>query len=54
MHRRTVADLLPLDNELEKTTKNLKKERAAIKASSIVKQGEANQNIPVVVANRPQ
>ena len=29
MPRRTGADLLPLDNELEKTLRNLKNERAA-------------------------
>ena len=33
MHRRIGADLLPLDTELEKTIRNLKKERAIAEAS---------------------
>ena len=33
MHRRTGADLLPLDIELEKTIRNHKKERAVVEAS---------------------
>ena len=53
MHRRTGADLLPLDAQLEKTLRNLKKEKAAAEVSSMVEQGEANQNIPVAVG-RPQ
>ena len=53
MHRRTGANLLPLDNEIEKTLVNLKKEKATTKASSMVEQGEANQNVPVAV-ERPQ
>ena len=36
MHRRTGADLLPLDTKLEKTLRNLKKEKAIAKASSMV------------------
>ena len=35
MHRRTRADLLPLDTELEKTIRNLKKEIAAAEAASM-------------------
>ena len=52
MHRNTRVDLLPLDTELEKTLRNLKKEKAATTASSMVEQGESNQNIPVA-AERP-
>ena len=48
MHRRTIADLLPLDTKLEKTIINLKKEKAVIEASVMADQGESNQNIPVV------
>ena len=33
MHRRIGANLLPLDIELEKTIRNLKKEKAATEAS---------------------
>ena len=43
MHRRTRVGLLPLDTELEKTLRNLKKEKVAVEASSMVEQGEANQ-----------
>ena len=42
MHRRTGADLLPLDTELEKTIRNLKKEKVVAEASVMVDQGEAN------------
>ena len=53
MHRRTRDDLLPLDTKLEKTLKNLKKEKAVAEALSVVEQGEANQNLPVAT-KRPQ
>ena len=53
MHRITGANLLPLDTELEKTIRILKKERAATEALVMSDQGEANQNIPVVAADRP-
>ena len=39
MHRITRADLLPLDTELEKIIRNLKKEKAAAEASVMVDQG---------------
>ena len=42
MHRRTGADLLPLDTELEKTIRNLNKEKAVTEASIMVYEGEAN------------
>ena len=42
MHRITEVDLLPLDTELEKTIKNLKKEKAASKALVMEDEGEAN------------
>ena len=45
MHRRIGADVLPLDTELEKTIRNLKKEKATVEASIMTNQGEANQNI---------
>ena len=53
MHRRTGADLLPLDTELKKTIRNLKKERGVAEALSMVEQEEANHNIPVA-DERPQ
>ena len=54
MHRKTRANIFPLDTELEKTIRNLKKEKATVEASVMVDQGEDNQNIPVVAADRPQ
>ena len=54
MHRITRVDLLPLDTELERTIRNLKKERTTTEASIMAEQREINQNIPVVAANRPQ
>ena len=53
MHRRTGVDLLTLGTELEKALRNLKKEKVATVASTMAKQGEVNQNLPVV-AERPQ
>ena len=53
MHRKTEADLLPLDTKLEKTLRNLKKEKETIVASSMAEHGEASQEIPVAV-ERPQ
>ena len=53
MHKRTGADLLPLDTELERTIRNLKKERAVVEAS-MAGQGKGNQNIPIVATDRPQ
>ena len=49
MHRRTRTDLLPLDTKLEKSLRNLKKEKVAVEASSMAEQGEANQNLPIAV-----
>ena len=54
MHRRIRADLFPLDTKLEKTIRNLKKERAVAETSSMAEQEDANQNIPVVDPNKPQ
>ena len=53
MHRGTRVGLLPLDTELEKKIRNLKKEKAAAEASVMVDQGKANQNVPVVGTDRP-
>ena len=53
MHRRIGADLLLLDTKLEKTIKNLKKERVVAEAS-MTDQGEGNQNISIVATDRPQ
>ena len=54
MYRRTGANLLPLDIELEKTIRNLKKEKATAEASSMADQGRDNHNIPVIVVDKPQ
>ena len=53
MHRRIGVDLLSLDIELEKTLRNLKKERVA-EASVMAEQRETNQNISAVAIDRPQ
>ena len=53
MHWRSEAELLPLDIEIEKTLRNLKKMRAA-EATTIAEPIEGNQNIPVVAIDRPQ
>ena len=53
MHRKPEAELLPLDTELERTLRNLKKVGIA-KATVMADEREANQNVPVVVAERPQ
>ena len=52
MHRRPKAELLPLNTEIERTIKNLKKVRAT-KGANMVEQREGNQNIHVVAINRP-
>ena len=54
MHRRTRANLLPLDTELERTIRNLKKEIIVAEAPVMVEQRVIDQNISVVVADRPQ
>ena len=43
MHRKLEAELLPLDTELEKTLRNLKKVRSA-ESSVIAEQREIQQN----------
>ena len=53
MHRKPEAEMLPLDTELERTLRNLKKVRFA-EAVVMVEQRETQQNIPVVAVNRPQ
>ena len=51
MHKRTGVDILSLDTELERTLRNVKKERAA--EAVMVEQREGNQNTPFAT-NRPQ
>ena len=53
MHRRQKVELLPLDIEMEKTLRNLKKVRVA-EAITMAEQRQGNQNIPVVATTRPQ
>ena len=53
MHRRTGADLLPLDTEIKKTLRNLKKEIAVAETLTMAKQRETNHNLPVAI-ERPQ
>ena len=53
MHRRPEAELLPLDTEMEKTLRNLKKVRA-VEQIVIAKHEEGNQNIPIIATDRPK
>ena len=53
MHRRIGADLLSLDTELEKTIRNLKKEKAIAESSVTADEGEANLNVLVVATDKP-
>ena len=52
MHRKPEAELLPLDTELERTLRNLKKVRFA-EAVVMAEQREIQQNIPLVAVDRP-
>ena len=54
MHRRPEAKLLPMNIELERTLKNLKKVRIVAKTAVMAEQEETNQNELVAVAERPQ
>ena len=51
MHKRIGADVLALDIKLERTLRNLKKERAV--ETVMVEDREGNKNTPFV-ADRPQ
>ena len=53
MHKRLEVKLLPLDTELERTLRNLKKVRIT-EVSVMAEQGETQQNTLVVAAERPQ
>ena len=53
MHRRPEAELLPLDTKIERTLRIVKK-MSAIEATTMAEQREGNQNILVVVTDRPQ
>ena len=54
MHRRLEAELLPLDIELERTLRNLKK-KTVTEAVAKVDQEGTNQNVPAEpTTERPQ
>ena len=53
MNKRLKAKLIPLDTELERTLRNLKKVRVT-EVEIMAKQEETNQNEPNVVEKRPQ
>ena len=54
MHRRQKLELLPVDIEIERTLKNLKKVRVAEKAVMAEQEGN-DQHVPVEpIAERPQ
>ena len=46
MHRKSEAKLLPLDTEIERTLRNLKKVRE-VEKSIMAEQRDVNQNIPI-------
>ena len=48
MHRKPGVELVPLDAEIEKTLKNLKKVRIAEEAA-MADQRESNINVPIAV-----
>ena len=53
MNRKPEAELLPLDTELERTLRNLKKVRF-VESVIMAEQREIQKNIPVVTVDRPQ
>ena len=53
MHRRSEAELLPLDTELERTLRNLKKVRAG-EEEVMVEHKEGDLNITVVATDKRQ
>ena len=53
MHRKPEFELVPLDTELERTLKNVKKVRFA-ETVVIVEQREIQQQIPTEEVDRPQ
>ena len=53
MNRKPESELVPLDTELERTLRNLKKGRSA-ESAAMVEQQETNQNIPSLEIERPQ
>ena len=53
MHKKLEAEPLPLDTELERTLRNLKKVRV-VETKVMAEQEETNQNEPVIVVERPQ
>ena len=53
MHRKPKVELLPLDTELERTLRNLKKV-SFVEVVVMAEQREIQQNIPVVAVDRPQ
>ena len=53
MNRRLDTELLPLDTEIEKTLRNLKKVRA-IEEATMAEQREGNQNMPIAIGGPQQ
>ena len=53
MYRKPKAELLPLDIELERTLRNLKKVRS-VESTVMVEQQETHQNILALEIERPQ
>ena len=53
MHRKPEAEVLPLDTELERTLRNMKKV-IILEASIMAEQRQTSQKILDVAAERPQ
>ena len=49
MHCRSKVELVPLDTEIERTLRNLKKARE-VKKANMAKQRDENRNMPVAAA----
>ena len=54
MHRRQKSELLLVDNEIERTLKNLKKVKVLEKVAMVEQEG-TDQHVPIeTIAERPQ
>ena len=52
MHRKSEAELLPLDIEIERTLRNIKVR--AIEKAAMAEQRDVNKNIPIAAVGRIQ
>ena len=55
MHHILEVELVPLDSEIERTLRNLKKKKVReIEKANMAEQRNENQNIPIAAVERPQ